>query len=142
MHTKRRAIFLSDLFTKLRGDVELDFISLSSYGSATTSSGEVKLIKDLSTPVEGKNVLIIEDIIDTGLTLSYLIELLSARKPASVKLCSLLDKPERRKVNLQGDYVGFKIPDEFVVGYGLDYNEKYRNLPDICVLNPEVYAAK
>lgn len=133
------SIFLADIFKRLEGDVELDFISLSSYGSGTNSSGEVKMIKDLSEPVDGKNVLIIEDIIDTGITLSYLIKVLEARNPESIKLCALLDKPSRRKVELKGDYIGFEIPDEYVVGYGLDYAEKYRNLPDVCVLSKTVY---
>ena len=133
------SIFLADIFKRLEGDVELDFMSLSSYGSGTNSSGEVKMIKDLSEPVDGKNVLIIEDIIDTGITLSYLIKVLEARNPESIKLCALLDKPSRRKVELTGDYIGFEIPDEYVVGYGLDYAEKYRNLPDVCVLSKTVY---
>lgn len=133
------SIFLADIFKRLEGDVELDFMSLSSYGSGTNSSGEVKMIKDLSEPVDGKNVLIIEDIIDTGITLSYLIKVLEARNPESIKLCALLDKPSRRKVELKGDYIGFEIPDEYVVGYGLDYAEKYRNLPDVCVLSKKVY---
>lgn len=133
------SIFLADIFKRLEGDVELDFMSLSSYGSGTNSSGEVKMIKDLSEPVDGKNVLIIEDIIDTGITLSYLIKVFEARNPESIKLCALLDKPSRRKVELKGDYIGFEIPDEYVVGYGLDYAEKYRNLPDVCVLSKTVY---
>ncbi len=133
------SIFLADIFKRLEGDVELDFMSLSSYGNGTNSSGEVKMIKDLSEPVDGKNVLIIEDIIDTGITLSYLIKVLEARNPESIKLCALLDKPSRRKVELKGDYIGFEIPDEYVVGYGLDYAEKYRNLPDVCVLSKKVY---
>ena len=133
------SIFLADIFKRLEGDVELDFMSLSSYGNGTNSSGEVKMIKDLSEPVDGKNVLIIEDIIDTGITLSYLIKVLEARNPESIKLCALLDKPSSRKVELKGDYIGFEIPDEYVVGYGLDYAEKYRNLPDVCVLSKTVY---
>lgn len=133
------SIFLADIFKRLEGDVELDFMSLSSYGNGTNSSGEVKMIKDLSEPVDGKNVLIIEDIIDTGITLSYLIKVLEARNPESIKLCALLDKPSRRKVELKGDYIGFEIPDEYVVGYGLDYAEKYRNLPDVCALSKTVY---
>lgn len=133
------SIFLADIFKRLEGDVELDFMSLSSYGNGTNSSGEVKMIKDLSESVDGKNILIIEDIIDTGITLSYLIKVLEARNPESIKLCALLDKPSRRKVELKGDYIGFEIPDEYVVGYGLDYAEKYRNLPDVCVLSKKVY---
>lgn len=134
------SIFLAELFKNLKGyNVELDFMSLSSYGAGTSSSGEVKMIKDLTEPIDGKNVLIVEDIIDTGITLTYLIKVLEARNPKSIKLCSLLDKPSRRRVELKGDYVGFEIPDCFVVGYGLDYDEKFRNLPDVCVLAKEVY---
>lgn len=132
-------IFFADLFRELTGDVEVDFIAVSSYGSGASSSGEVKMLKDFSSPVAGKNLLIVEDIIDTGVTLVYLKKLLEARGPASVKLCALLDKPSRRKVELKGDYIGFEIPNEYVVGYGLDYAEKFRNLPDVCVLAPEVY---
>ena len=132
-------IFFADLFRELTGDVEVDFIAVSSYGSGASSSGEVKMLKDFSSPVAGKNLLIVEDIIDTGVTLVYLKKLLEARGPASVKLCALLDKPSRRKVELKGDYIGFEIPSEYVVGYGLDYAEKFRNLPDVCVLAPEVY---
>lgn len=133
------SIFFADLFRELTGDVEVDFIAVSSYGSGASSSGEVKMLKDFSAPIVGKHLLIVEDIIDTGVTLVYLKRLLEARNPASVKLCSLLDKPSRRKVELKGDYVGFEIPNEYVVGYGLDYAEKFRNLPDVCVLAPEVY---
>lgn len=132
-------IFFADLFRELTGDVEVDFIAVSSYGSGASSSGEVKMLKDFSSPVAGKNLLIVEDIIDTGVTLVYLKKLLEARGPESVKLCALLDKPSRRKVELKGDYIGFEIPNEYVVGYGLDYAEKFRNLPDVCVLAPEVY---
>lgn len=134
------SMFLADLFKNLKGyNIELDFMSLSSYGAGTSTSGEVKMIKDLTEPIDGKNVLIVEDIIDTGITLTYLIKVLQARNPKSIKLCSLLDKPSRRKVELKGDYVGFEIPDCFVVGYGLDYAEKFRNLPDVCILAKEVY---
>ena len=133
------SIFFADLFRELTGGVEVDFIAVSSYGSGASSSGEVKMLKDFSAPIVGKHLLIVEDIIDTGVTLVYLKRLLEARNPASVKLCSLLDKPSRRKVELKGDYVGFEIPNEYVVGYGLDYAEKFRNLPDVCVLAPEVY---
>ena len=132
-------IFFADLFRELTGDVEVDFIAVSSYGSGASSSGEVKLFMDFSAPVAGKHLLIVEDIIDTGTTLVYLKKLLEARRPASIKLCALLDKPSRRKVELEGDYIGFEIPNEYVVGYGLDFNEKFRNLPDVCVLAPEVY---
>ena len=134
------SIFLAELFKNLKGyNVKLDFMSLSSYGAGTSTSGEVKMIKDLTEPIDGKNVLIVEDIIDTGITLTYLIKVLEARNPKSIKLCSLLDKPSRRRVELKGDYVGFEIPDCFVVGYGLDYDEKFRNLPDVCILAKEVY---
>ena len=132
-------IFFADLFRELTGDVEVDFIAVSSYGSGASSSGEVKMLKDFSSPVAGKHLLIVEDIIDTGVTLVYLKKLLEARGPASVKLCALLDKPSRRKVELKGDCIGFESPDEYVVGFGLDYAEKFRNLPDVCVLAPEVY---
>lgn len=135
-------VFFADLFRRLTGDVDCDFIAVSSYGAGTTTSGEVKMVKDLSSPISGKNILIIEDIIDTGVTLVYLKNLLEARQPASVKLCALLDKPSRRKVEMKGDYVGFEIPNEYVVGFGLDYDQKYRNLPDVCVLAPEVYGGK
>lgn len=133
-------IFMADLFKQLTMNVEIDFLAVSSYGAGTTSSGEVKVVKDLAAPLENREVLVIEDIIDTGITLSYILEMLLQRKPKSLRLCSLLDKPSRRVIDLKGDYVGFEIPNEFVVGYGLDYNEKYRNLPDICVLSPKVYA--
>lgn len=134
------AIFFADLFRELTIDVDADFIAVSSYGSGTATSGEVKMVKDLSSPVKGKNILIIEDIIDTGVTLVYLKRLLEAREPKSIKLCALLDKPSRRKVELKGDYVGFEIENEYVVGYGLDFDQKMRNLPEVCVLAPEIYA--
>ncbi len=135
-------VFFADLFRRLNGDVDCDFIAVSSYGAGTTTSGEVKMVKDLSSPIAGKHILIIEDIIDTGVTLVYLKNLLEARQPASIKLCALLDKPSRRKVDLKGDYVGFEIPNEYVVGFGLDYDQKYRNLPEVCVLAPSVYGGK
>jgi hypoxanthine phosphoribosyltransferase len=133
------SIFFADLVREIKCEAELDFIAVSSYGSGASSSGEVKLIKDLSSPIKGKNIIIVEDIIDTGVTLVYLKKLLAARSPQSVKLCALLDKPSRRKVALKGDYVGFEIENEYVVGYGLDYDQKMRNLPDVCVLSKEVY---
>ncbi len=133
-------LFLSDLVRAIDLPLTMDFMVVSSYGSATKSSGVVRIIKDLEREIEGKDVLIIEDIVDTGLTLSYLIENLKTRNPNSVKVCSLLDKPDRRKAQVDIGYVGFKIPDEFVVGYGLDYAEIYRNLPFVCVLKPEVYS--
>lgn len=133
------SIFFADLVREIEGDVEIDFIAVSSYGAGTKSSGEVKMIKDLSEPIKDKNVIIVEDIIDTGITLCYLKKLLLARAPKSLKVCSLLDKPSRRQVNFKGDYIGFEIENEFVVGYGLDYGEKMRNFKDVCVLAPEVY---
>ncbi len=133
------SIFFADLVREINGDIELDFISASSYGAGTKSSGEVKMIKDLSSPIKDKNVIIVEDIIDTGITLSYLTKLLKAREPKSLKVCALLDKKARREVEFEGDYIGFEIENEFVVGYGLDYNEKMRQLPDVCVLAPEAY---
>lgn len=133
------SIFFADLAREIDGDVEMDFIAVSSYGSGTSSSGEVKMVKDLSAPIKDKNVIVVEDIIDTGITLNYLKKLLLARAPKSLKVCALLDKPSRRKVDFKGDYIGFEIENEFVVGYGLDYDEKMRNLKDVCVLAPEVY---
>lgn len=133
------SIFFCDLIRHIDLDVKLDFIATSSYGTDTKSSGEVRLTKDLSGPIAGKNVIIVEDIIDSGLTLKYLKRLFEARAPKSIKICTLLDKPEGRKTVLEGDYVGFTVPDAFVVGYGLDYAERYRNLPDVCVLDPRVY---
>ena len=133
------SIFFADLVREIEGDVEIDFIAVSSYGAGTKSSGEVKMIKDLSEPIKDKNVIIAEDIIDTGITLCYLKKLLLARAPKSLKVCSLLDKPSRRQVDFKGDYIGFEIENEFVVGYGLDYGEKMRNFKDVCVLAPEVY---
>ncbi len=138
--TLRGAVmFFADLFRQLTGNVDCDFIAVSSYGATTHTTGEVKMSKDLSSPIKDKHIIIVEDIIDTGITLSYLKKLLAAREPASLKVCSFLDKPSRREVEIEGDYIGFKIPNEFVIGYGLDYDQKYRNLPDVCVLAPEVY---
>ncbi len=135
-------LFLSDLVRSIDLPLTMDFMVVSSYGSTTKSSGVVRIIKDLERDIEGKDVLIVEDIVDTGLTLSYLIENFKTRNPKSVKVCSLLDKPDRRKTQVDIEYIGIKIPDEFVVGYGLDYSEHYRNLPFVCVLKPEVYAGK
>ena len=132
-------VFFSELVKNVDLDVRFDFMVVSSYGSGSTSSGEVRIIKDISQPIEGKNVLIIEDIIDTGNTLKNLKRMLLTRNPKSLKIVSLLDKPSRRKVEMEGDYVGFVVPNEFVVGYGLDYDEKYRNLPYIGILKPEIY---
>ncbi|MGZ0084127.1 hypoxanthine phosphoribosyltransferase [Caldibacillus thermoamylovorans] len=131
--------FMADLLKHIDTYLEMDFMDVSSYGHATVSSGEVKIVKDLNTSVEGRDILIIEDIIDSGLTLSYLVDLFRYRKANSIKIVTLLDKPSGRKADIQADYTGFTVPDEFVVGYGLDYAEKYRNLPFIGVLKPEVY---
>ena len=133
---KGAVLFLSDLIRSMDGGVTIDFIALSSYGSGTTSSGEVRLIKDLDYGLEGRNVIIVEDIVDTGLTLSYLQQILRRRHPKSLKTACLLSKPSRRKVDVAVEYVGFTIEDRFVVGYGLDYAEQYRNLPHIAVLEP------
>ena len=131
--------FMSDLIKRIDVHIEMDFMDVSSYGNEMVSSGEVKIIKDLNTSVEGRDVLIIEDIIDSGLTLNYLVELFRYRKAKTVKVVTLLDKPEGRKVDLVPDLAGFQVPDEFVVGYGLDYAERYRNLPYIGILKPEIY---
>jgi len=134
---KGAIVFFSDLMRAIELPLTTDFIAVSSYGSSTKSSGIVRILKDLDESIDGKDVLIIEDIIDTGLTLNYLVENMITRNPNSVKICCLLDKPDRRLTDVQVDYVGFAIPDEFVVGYGLDYNERYRNLPNISVLRIE-----
>jgi hypoxanthine phosphoribosyltransferase len=144
---KGAAIFLSDLAREVNLDATFDFIGVSSYGNRPTptqelksgwdSTGEVKLTKDVDQSLKDKNIILVEDILDTGLTMTYLKRLLQARQPKSLKVAALLDKPTRRKLPLEGDYVGFKIPDEFVVGYGLDYAEKYRNLADICIVPRE-----
>lgn len=139
---KGSTIFMADLVRQIDLPVATDYMAVSSYGDATTSSGVVRILKDLDDSVAGRHLLIVEDIIDTGLTLNYLLEYLRRRGPASVKVCVLLDKPKRRKVEIPIDYTGFTIPDEFAVGYGLDYRELYRNLPDVWVLKPEVYARK
>lgn len=132
-------VFFSELVKNIDLDLRFDFMFVSSYGSGTESSGEVKIVKDITQSIKGKNVLIVEDIIDSGRTLSNLKELLGTRNPKTLKICTLLDKPSRRVVELEGDYVGFTIPDEFVVGFGLDYDEKYRNLPHVCVLSRSVF---
>ena len=133
---KGGVFFMCELAKRITVPVTLDFMSVSSYGDDTKSSGVVKIVKDLDQPLEGKDVLIVEDIIDSGRTLSYLIEILKKRNPASLKLCTLLDKPERRVKEVHVDYTCFNIPDEFVVGYGLDYAQRYRNLPFIGVVEP------
>lgn len=132
-------IFMADLSKNIGIPIELDFMAVSSYGNLSRSSGEVKIVKDLDTSVEGRDVLIVEDIIDSGLTLSYVIDVLERRNALSVNVVALFDKPGRRTVDLNADYTGFVIPDAFVVGYGLDYAEKYRNLPYVGVLKPEIY---
>ncbi len=132
-------IFMADLTRSIDLPCTVDFMSVSSYGKGTASSGQVKILKDLSESIEGKDLIIVEDILDSGNTLYYLRDVLTTRKPASISICTLLDKPERRVKDIQADYMGFAIPDAFVVGYGLDYAEKYRNLPYIGILKPEVY---
>ena len=131
---KGGSFFMCELAKRITVPVTLDFMSASSYGSSTKSSGVVKIVKDLDEPLKDKNVLVVEDIVDSGRTLSYLLKMLGDRGPASVKLCTLLDKPERRVTDVKVDYTGFEIPDEFVVGYGLDYAQKYRNLPYIGIV--------
>ncbi len=132
-------IFMADLSRQIKLPCTIDFMAVSSYGKGSTSSGQVNIIKDLSDPIEGKDLLIVEDILDSGNTLYYLREVLSARHPASISICTLLDKPDRREKNIFADYSGFLVPNAFVVGYGLDYAEKYRNLPFIGILKPEIY---
>ena len=135
-------VFMADLVRQITVPCTVDFMAVSSYDSGTTSSGQVKIVKDLSETIEGKDVIVVEDILDSGNTLSYLLKLLEARRPASIRLCTLLDKPERRTKPVEVQYSGFTIPDEFVVGYGLDYDERYRNLPYIGVLKPKVYGGE
>ena len=132
-------IFMADLARTITLPCTVDFMAVSSYGSGTTSSGQVKITKDLSESIEGRDIIVVEDILDSGNTLSYLFQLLQARHPASVRLCTLLDKPSRRTKPITADYTGFTVDDLFVVGYGLDYAEKYRNLPYIGILKPAVY---
>ncbi len=132
-------IFMADLTRHIDLFSQVDFMAVSSYGSGTVSSGQVNIMKDLSSSIEGKDVIIVEDILDSGNTLHYLIQVLKARHPASIRLATLLDKPSRRTKPITADYIGFEVPDEFVVGYGLDYQELYRNLPYIGILKPRVY---
>jgi hypoxanthine phosphoribosyltransferase len=132
---KGASIFLSDLIRQIRVDVSLDFMAVSSYGTGSRTSGQVRLTKDLDTSIEGLNAILVEDILDTGLTMSYLLRVLQQRKPKSLRIAVLLDKPERRLREVKADYIGFQIPNEFVVGYGLDYAERYRNLKDVCILS-------
>ncbi len=138
---KGSVVFMADIMRAIKVPNAIDFMVVSSYGGAnTTTTGLVKIIKDLDSDLTGKDVLIVEDILDTGVTLSKLVPMLKMRHPNSVKICAILDKPERRKADIHADYLGFQVPDEFVVGYGLDYDEKYRNLPYVGVLKPEVYS--
>ena len=132
---KGAVFFLADLMRQLDVDCEVDFMAVASYGSATESSGVVRILKDLDTPIEGRDVLIVEDIVDSGRTLSYLFRMLRARAPASLEVCALLTKPERRTVDLPTRYIGFEIPDKFAIGYGLDHAERYRNLPYVAALS-------
>lgn len=134
-------VMLGDLVRYIDLPCEVDFMDISSYGSGTSSSGVVRIQKDLEEDITGRHVLVVEDIIDSGLTLSYLRRSLLARQPASLEVCALLSKPERRRADLEVKYLGFEVPDEFVVGYGLDYAGAYRNLPDVCVLKPEIFGA-
>lgn len=138
---KGSIIFMADLIRAITIPHEIDFMATSSYGAGTSSSGVVRILKDLNSSIEGRNVVVVEDIIDSGHTLSYLLRILQERRPATLRIMTLLDKPERREVAIHVDWVGFSIPNEFVVGYGLDYDEIYRNLPFIGVLKPSVYGA-
>ncbi len=136
---KGSLVFMADLMREIHIPCAIDFLSVSSYGNGTSSSGEVRILKDLDQTLEGKDILVIEDILDSGNTLSFLLRTLSARNPASIRLCTLLDKPARRKAEVYADYIGAEVEDKFIVGYGLDYAEKYRNLSYIGVLKPEIY---
>jgi hypoxanthine phosphoribosyltransferase len=131
---KGACIFLADLAREINLDTSIDFIAVSSYGKGKQSSGQVRVLKDLDSSIEGLNVVVVEDILDTGVTLTYLLRILQQRKPKTLKIAALLDKPSRRIKDVRGDYVGFTIPNDFVVGYGLDYAERYRNLKDVCIL--------
>jgi hypoxanthine phosphoribosyltransferase len=131
---KGACIFLADLAREINLDTSIDFIAVSSYGKGKQSSGQVRVLKDLDSSIEGLNVVVVEDILDTGVTLTYLLRILQQRKPKTLKIAALLDKPSRRIKDVKGDYVGFTIPNDFVVGYGLDYAERYRNLKDVCIL--------
>lgn len=133
-------VFMADLMRAVDSYCDIDFMAVSSYGSGTTTTGAVKINKDLTYSVEGRHIILIEDILDSGVTLSYLKKYIEARKPASIAICTLLDKPARRRADIKADYVGFDCPDAFIVGYGLDYAERYRNLPYIGVLKSEIYA--
>lgn len=137
---KGSVVFMADLMRAITIPCEIDFLCVSSYGGGVKTSGVVKITKDLDIKIEGLDVLIVEDILDSGMTLSYITEILQARNPNSIKICTLLDKPERRQADIKPDYLGFVIPDAFVVGYGLDYAEKYRNLPFVGELKPSIYS--
>ena len=139
---KGSVVFMADLMRAITIPARIDFMCVSSYGSGTKTSGVVKIIKDLDADLTGRDVLIVEDILDTGITLSKLVPVLKMRNPGSVKICTILSKPSRRMADIEPDYCGFEVPDEFVVGYGLDYDEKYRNLPYVGVLKPEVYSGE
>lgn len=136
---KGSIVFMADLMRAISINANIDFLSVSSYGSGTKTTGVVKILKDLDVSIEGKDVLVVEDILDSGLTLSYILGMLGDRNPKSLKICTFLDKPERRKAEIEVEYTGFTVPDEFVVGYGLDYDEKYRNLPVVGVLDEKIY---
>ena len=136
---KGSVLFMADLIRAISMPLAIDFMPVTSYGASTTSSGNVRILKDLDSSITGRHLLIVEDIIDSGLTMQYLLNNLASRGAASLRVCTLLDKPERRLTDVRADYTGFAVPNEFVVGYGLDYNQMYRNLPDIGVLHPEIY---
>ncbi len=136
---KGAVVFLADLARAIQLPLTMDFMAISSYGTSRQSTGIVKIMQDLSENIQGRDVIIVEDIVDTGLTLAYLKDLLHVREPRSLAACTLLNKPSRRKIDVHIDYIGIEIPNEFVVGYGLDYGERYRNLPDLCVLKDHVY---
>jgi hypoxanthine phosphoribosyltransferase len=138
---KGATIFLADLAREINLDATFDFMAVSSYGNAREQSGEVKLLKDVDQPLEDRNIILVEDVLDTGVTLSYLKNLLLARRPKSLKIAALLDKVSRRQQPIHGDYVGFEIPDEFVVGYGLDFAGRFRNLPEVCILVMEAQSS-
>lgn len=136
---KGSVVFMADLMRAVTIPARIDFMSVSSYGSGVKTSGVVRILKDLDKPIEGYDLLIVEDILDSGMTLDYIVGILKARNPSSIRICTLFDKPERRVTDIKADYVGLQVPDEFIVGYGLDFDEVYRNLPFIGVLKPEAY---
>ena len=136
---KGSVVFMADLMRAVTIPARIDFMSVSSYGSGVKTSGVVRILKDLDKPIEGYDLLIVEDILDSGMTLDYIVGILKARNPRSIRICTLFDKPERRVTDIKADYVGLQVPDEFIVGYGLDFDEVYRNLPFIGVLKPEAY---